>query len=186
MMVEKFLDEQNEQFQKLLKKSTHAGWMAQTTGEKKWAEEAGKASSEFSLFYANQDRYNQLKSYLQDPELSLEQRRQLEILEYGMKENQLDKETIEEMSSMSSELNYLFNTYLPEVNGKKLSANDIRNILLNSTDSKEREDAWKASKEVGQVVSEKLLALVKKRNEASRKLGYDNYYEMSFANQELD
>ncbi|WP_244951490.1 M2 family metallopeptidase [Sutcliffiella horikoshii] len=186
MMVEKFLEEQNEQFQKLLKKSTHAGWMAQTTGEKKWAEEAGKASSEFSLFYANKDRYNQVKSYLQDPELTMAQKRQLEILEYGMKENQLDKETIEEMSTMSSELNYLFNTYLPEVNGKKLSANDIRNILLNSTDSKEREEAWKASKEVGQVVSEKLLTLVKKRNEAARKLGYGNYYEMSFANQELD
>ncbi len=186
MLIENFLKEQNEQFQMLLKKSTHAGWMAQTTGEKKWAEEAGRASSEFSLFYADKERYEQVKEFLKEPGLTPVQRRQLEILEYGMKENQLDKETIKELSTLSSELNYLFNTYIPEVDGKKLSANDIREILLNSSDTQMREKAWKASKEVGKAVSEKLLELIKKRNESARKLGYDNYYQMSFANQELD
>ncbi|MCM3616489.1 M2 family metallopeptidase [Sutcliffiella horikoshii] len=186
MLIENFLKEQNEQFQMLLKKSTHAGWMAQTTGEKKWAEEAGRASSEFSLFYAHKERYEQVKEFLKEPGLTPVQRRQLEILEYGMKENQLDKEAIKELSTLSSELNYLFNTYIPEVDGKKLSANDIREILLNSSDTQMREKAWKASKEVGKAVSEKLLELIKKRNESARKLGYDNYYQMSFANQELD
>lgn len=186
MTVEQFLKEQNEQFQILLKKSSYAGWMAQTTGEKKWAEEAGKASSEFSLYYSDGDRFEKVKELLSKEDLSAVQKRQLELLETEMKENQMSKETIEELASMSSELNYLFNTYLPEVNGRKLSANDIRDILVNSTNNEEREKAWKASKEVGAVVSSKLLELVKKRNEAARNLGYENYYKMAFANQELD
>lgn len=186
MLIDKFLKEQNEQFQKLMKKGTHASWMAQTTGEKKWAQEEGKASSEFNLFFSDKERYEQVKSFLKEPTLTPIQRRQLEILEYGMKENQLDKQTIEELSTLSSELNYLFNTYVPEVDGKKLSANDVRDILLNSKDTEIREKAWKASKEVGQVVTGKLLELVKKRNESARTLGYANYYEMSFANQELN
>jgi peptidyl-dipeptidase A len=186
MTVEQFLKEQNEQFQILLKKSSYAGWMAQTTGEKKWAEEAGKASSEFSLYYSDGERYEKVKMLLSKEDLSPEQKRQLELLETEMKENQMSKETIEELASMSSELNYLFNTYMPEVDGRKLSANDIRDILVNSTDNDEREKAWKASMEVGAEVSTKLLELVKKRNEAALGLGYENYYKMAFANQELD
>jgi len=186
MTVEQFLKEQNEQFQSLLKKSSYAGWMAQTTGEKKWAEEAGKASSEFSLYYSDGERFEKVKELLTKEDLSAEQKRQLELLETEMKENQMSKETIEELASMSSELNYLFNTYMPEVDGRKLSANDIRDILVNSTNNEEREKAWKASKEVGAEVSTKLLELVKKRNEAARSLGYENYYKMAFANQELN
>ncbi|WP_078381116.1 M2 family metallopeptidase [Sutcliffiella halmapala] len=186
MAVEQFLKEQNEQFQTLLKKASYAGWMAQTTGEKKWAEEAGKASSQFSLYYSDASRYEEVKSLLEQGNLTFEQKRQLEILETEMKENQLSKETIEELATMSSELNYLFNTYMPEVDGKKLSANDIRDTLVNSTDNLEREKAWKASKEVGAIVSSKLLELIKKRNESAQILGYDNYYQMAFANQELD
>ncbi|CAG9619936.1 M2 family metallopeptidase [Sutcliffiella rhizosphaerae] len=186
MLVEQFLKEQNAQFKELLVKATQAGWMAQTTGEKEWAEKAGKTTSELKLFYSDNKKFEQVKTFLADSSLGAEEKRQLELLEYEMKENQLDKESIEKLSGMSAELNYLFNTYLPEVDGNKLSANDIRNTLLNSTDSVEREKAWKASKEVGVVVSEKLLELVKQRNVAARKLGYENFYQMSFANQELD
>ncbi|QFT88648.1 Peptidase family M3 [Bacillus sp. THAF10] len=186
MQISTFLQDQNDHFQRLLKESTHASWMAQTTGEKKWAEEAGKASAQFNLFYSDKQKYEQVKVFLQDTTLSEDERRQLELLEKAMKENQLDQKTIEELSALSSELNYIFNTYTPEVDGKKLSANDIRNILLNSKNCVEREKAWKASKEVGGAVSSKLLELVKKRNKAARTLGYDNYYQMAFANQELN
>ncbi|WP_223700440.1 M2 family metallopeptidase [Sutcliffiella deserti] len=186
MLIDQFLKEQNEQFQFLLKNSSYAAWMAQTTGEKKWADEAGKASSEYSLYFSEAERYEKVLAFLNQEDLTVEQRRQLEILETEMKENQMSKETIEELATMSSELNYLFNTYVPEVGGKKLSANDIRDILAKSKDNQERENAWKASKEVGVVVSGKLLNLVKKRNEAARTLGYKDYYQMAFANQELD
>ena len=103
-----------------------------------------------------------------------------------MKGNQLPEEVIADLSKRSSELNLLFNTYSPEVDGKKYSTNDIREILVNSDDQELRKKVWFASKEVGKVVEKDLLELVKKRNEAAQLLGYDNHHQMGFALQELD
>ena len=42
-----------------------------------------------------------------------------------------------------------------------------------------RQKAWEASKQVGPVVADKLLNLVKLRNQAAQQLGFENYYLMS-------
>ncbi len=103
-----------------------------------------------------------------------------------MKGSQLPEEVIADLSKRASELNLLFNTYSPEVDEKKYSANEIRDVLLNSNDQELRKKVWLASKEVGKIVEKDLLELVKKRNEAAQLLGYDNHHQMSFALQELD
>lgn len=186
MNVQQFLKDQNLMVEKLYRNITNASWMAQTTGEKEWADKVGKAQTEFRTYFSNSELFNAVQNYLRESELTAIETRLLEALQSQFKENQLPKESLQELSQISAELNHMFNTYEPEVNGKKLSANDVRNILLNSEDLQEREDAWKASKEVGQVVEEKLLTLVMKRNEAAKAVGYNNYHEMSFENQELD
>ncbi|WP_216827483.1 M3 family metallopeptidase [Alkalihalobacterium elongatum] len=186
MTVKQFLQQQNMMVEILYRNITNASWMAQTTGEKEWAEKVGEAQTEFRTYFSNSELFEAVQNYLKQTELTAIEKRQLEALRSQFRENQLPIESLKELSQLSAELNHMFNTYEPEVNGKKLSANDVRNILLNSEDLKEREDAWKASKEVGQVVEEKLLTLVKKRNEAARAVGYNNYHEMSFENQELD
>lgn len=186
MSVQQFLKEQNSKIKQLLQEITHTSWMAQTTGEKEWAEKAAESETKYRTYFSNSELLNAVNNHLQEGDLTSIEKRQLEKLQNDFKENQLPKEILQQLSQLSSELNHQFNTYSPVVNGKQLSANDIRNILINSDDLQEREDAWKASKEVGKVVEEKLLSLVKTRNAAAEAVGYKNYHEMSFRNQELD
>ncbi|ADU28791.1 M2 family metallopeptidase [Evansella cellulosilytica] len=186
MAVEQFLQTQNEKIRELYRGITNASWKAQTTGDKEWAQKVGEAQTQFRTYFSDKELYETVTSYLKMDNLSALQKRQLEALQKTLRENQLPKDILKELSQLSAELNHMFNTYAPEVDGKKLSANDIRNILLNSDDVQERENAWKASKEVGQVVEGKLLTLVRKRNEAAKAVGFDNYHQMSFKNQELD
>ncbi|MCD8511087.1 MAG: M2 family metallopeptidase [Bacillus sp. (in: Bacteria)] len=157
MTVQQFLDEQNKQVKELYQSITHASWMAQTTGEAEWAKKVAEAQTSFRTYFSNPEALQTIENFLKEIDLTALERRQLETLEKTFKENQLPADTLKELSQLSAELNHMFNTYEPEVNGKKLSANDIRNILLNSEDLQEREDAWKASKEVGKVVEEKTL-----------------------------
>lgn len=186
MDVQTFLAEVTEALRSLTKEVTEASWMAQTTGEKEWAVKAGEKSAAIRLYLSDEERFAQVNNLLKQDNLSELDKRQLEILQRSMATNQIPKEMLVEMEQMSAELNHLFNTYTPEVNGKKLLSNDIRNVLKDSDNLAEREQVWKASKEVGQVVADKLLLLVKKRNEAARQLGYTDYHQMAFANQELD
>lgn len=181
-----FLANFNELVEVQGKKVTEASWMAQTTGDAKWAQVLSDEGTKFNLLFADKERYETAKQLLEQEDLSEVDQRQLALLVMEMKGNQLPEDIIADLEKRSSELNVKFNTYTPEVDGKKYSANDIRNVLINSTDLSLREKVWKASKEVGAVVEKDLLELIKKRNEAARMLGYRNHYEMGYALQELD
>jgi peptidyl-dipeptidase A len=58
---------------------------------------------------------------------------------------------------------------------------DIYTILTTETDSRKRELAWRASKQVGDAISNDLIELVKLRNTAARKVGFENYHTLSIA-----
>lgn len=181
-----FLKDFNDKTQAIHKEVTEASWMAQTTGEEEWAAKLSELGTKYSLLFASKETYEKAKQYLQSEDGTEIEKRQLELLVSAMKGTQLPEEVIADLSKRSSELNLLFNTYIPEVDGKTYSANEIRDILMNSEDGELRKKVWFASKEVGKVVEKDLLELVKKANEAARLLGYDNHYEMGFKLQELD
>lgn len=181
-----FLEDFNSQLKELYITTSEAAWMAQTTGDSEWASKLAEAETNYNLLFSSKEKYEKLQQYIASGDGSDIERRQLQILSDAMKSNQLPEDVIADLAKRGSELNYLFNTYSPEVDGKTYSANDIRKVLLTSEDQELRKKVWMGSKEVGKVVEKGLLELVKKRNEAARFLGYTNHHEMSFALQELD
>lgn len=187
MKASDFLEGVNKDIQTLVTPLSLAAWGAQTTGEKHWVDELTAAEIKLNHFFSDRDRFNRMKELLKgDHHISELERRQLTLLVNEMESKQLPKDMLEEKAKASAELNHLYNTYSPERDGKTYMPNDIRSILSESKDEKERENAWKASKQVGKVVSSKLLELVRLRNESARVLGYNDYYEMAFKGQELD
>ncbi|MEK4131930.1 M2 family metallopeptidase [Solibacillus sp. FSL W8-0474] len=184
--LQTFLNDFNNQMQVLHNAATEAAWMAQTTGDPMWADKLSEADTQYNLLFSSKDTYEKTKQFLAMENITETEKRQLQLLLYGMEANQLPEEVIADISKRSSELNLLFNTYSPEVDGKTYSANEIREILMYSDDQELRKKVWFASKEVGKVVEKGLLELVKKRNEAAQMLGYENHHHMSFALQELD
>ncbi|GKV56415.1 oligoendopeptidase F [Sporosarcina sp. NCCP-2222] len=186
MTVEQFLQEQNDAIKALHIASTSSSWMAATTGKDEWNQKTAEASTAYNLYYADPERFEQVKAYLKQDDLTDIQRRQLEVLYNGMAENQIAESDLKEMVERSTELVGLFNTFRATIGDKEVSENDVRQILVKSNDLVEREEAWHASKQIAKEVEAKLLTLVKKRNEVARSLGYDNYHQMSFKLQELD
>jgi peptidyl-dipeptidase A len=71
------------------------------------------------------------------------------------------------------------------VRGKPLGDNEIVGILRTSDDVGGREEAWRASKEVGAVVAADVRELARRRNEVARALGFPDHYEMALTLQEV-
>ena len=184
--LQRFLKDFNDQMQVLYKVAAEASWMAQTTGDPEWVAKSSEAETRYNLLFSSKDTYEKTKHFLATGNLTEIEKRQLQLLLSEMEGTQLPEEVIADLSKRAAELNLLFNTYSPEVNGKKYSANEIREVLVNSDDQELRKKIWFASKEVGKVVEKDLLELVKKRNEAAKIIGYDNHHQMGFALQELD
>jgi oligoendopeptidase F len=186
MSLEQFLQEQNEKMKSLHINRAETSWMASTTGEEEWNKKTAQAQTEMNVYFSNKELFEQVKQYLnQEIENPLDQR-QLESIYANMVRNQLPEADLKEMVELSTELVSVFNTFRATLDGEQVSENDVRQILIKSNDLDLRERAWHASKQIGKEVEEKLLTLVRKRNETARQLGYEDYHQMSFELQELD
>jgi peptidyl-dipeptidase A len=117
----------------------------------------------------------------QDPLL----RRQLEVMRLSLIGNQMADAQRERMVELSSAVESEFATHRPMLDGRALSDNDILEILKTSEVSDERRGAWTAAKEIGAVVAERVIELVRVRNKVARGLGWPDYYKMSLELQEL-
>jgi peptidyl-dipeptidase A len=123
-----------------------------------------------------------LEGDLHDPVL----RRQLEVLRLSLTGNQMDESSRTQIVEMSSAVESDFASYRPTLGGKKVSDNEIEDVLKESNDEDERRAAWAASKEIGAVVAPRVRELARLRNQAARNLGFSDYYRMSLELQELD
>ncbi len=80
---------------------------------------------------------------------------------------------------METEISKKYSNFRVTLNEKKLSDNQVEDILRNSVNSSELQTVWEGSKMIGPVVAEDIIKLVKHRNTIARKTGFSNYHEMS-------
>jgi peptidyl-dipeptidase A len=112
--------------------------------------------------------------------------RQLDVLYNSHLENQIEPELLKEIVDLGTEIEKNFSTFRGTIQGEKVTLNEIKEILKTQTDSRKRRQAWLASKQVGAEVADDLIQLVKLRNQAARKLGFDNYHTLSLTTAEQD
>ena len=151
-------------------------WTANITGKEADYQKKQEAEEKIDVCLADPERFAELKAIRQggvsDPLLA----RQIAVLYLQYLEKQVDRELLKKMLVKSNVVERAFNVFRPKVGGKELTDNDIRRVLRESRDSAERKAAWQAGKKVGSVVVGDLLELVRLRNEAARKLGFQNYH----------
>jgi peptidyl-dipeptidase A len=163
----------------LHKQAALAYFSATISGKEEDYSRAADFEVQLTRVFASKEDFETLKrireaNTLSDPML----RRQLDVLYLSYLEKQLEEGKLEEMIRLQNENEKKFSIFRAEVEGKKLTDNEIEEILRCSTNSIELEAAWIASKEIGSVVANDVLRLVRMRNEAAHELGFANYHTM--------
>jgi peptidyl-dipeptidase A len=162
-------------------------WLLETTGSPDAAYLKADLDAEMRFLYNDPKTYEQLLVWDKDPALSDPLlKRQLNVLIRTFKQNNVHKELLEEMAERESALSQSYASFRAEVGGKKVSENDIREILKTETNVEKRKEAWEASKTVGPVLAPQILQLVEVRNKAAKSLGYSDYFQMQLDLQEVD
>lgn len=175
-----------ERLAPVLTTSHRAAWDAAAGGGDEALERSARARAEATLVFSDAGDARRVREWLAgdaiaDPLL----RRQLQLLDYEYTRSLLPRETIEDLSRRSAELEHVFHTFRARVGGERLSNNELLDALREPTDSAARREAWAASKEIGREVAEPLRELVRRRNAAARTLGFGDYYAMELHLQEL-
>lgn len=172
--------------QPLEKKANLAWWEASTTGSEKAFAAREEADNQLAALHADREVFKQIAELyrgdkVKDPLLA----RQLRAMYVSFLPRQADPKLNEQIIALEVEVEKIFNTHRSQVNGKRLTENDVRTILKETRDTEEAKAAWQGYMAVGAKVAPKLNQLVKLRNEVARKLGYRDYFEMKLDEQEL-
>lgn len=182
-----FVEEHTAVLAPLLRESHVASWNA-AVGEGDDSEErSARARADVKHLYSDPERAALVREWLasgavRDPLL----RRQLVLLDLEYTGSQLPEATIEDLVRRSASLEQTFYTFRASLDGERVTNNVLLDVLRDERDSARRREAWEASKQVGREVAEPLRELVRRRNDAARSLGFDNYYVMELELQELD
>ncbi len=165
-----------------------AGWQAATTGTAAALERAAQARGAWMRFWADADAYRQYKTWDEDGSAGDDAylARMLRVLHLEYANGQRDPATIDEMTALAKTLDDAYTNFRAEIDGQRMTANAIVDILRTETDSAVRRAAWTASKAIGPLVADQIRRLAELRNEAAHNMGYPNFHHMSLTFNELD
>lgn len=164
-----------------------AYWILETTGSSDAASLKAELDAEYRLLFQDAAHYKQLLDWQQSG--SIEEpllKRTLDLLIYAFKQNQIPKELLEKLTQKEALLSQTYASFRPTLEGKRVSENEIRELLKTEENPERRKKIWALSKEIGPVLAPQILELVHLRNQVAHKLGYSDYFQMQLALQEVD
>ena len=113
-------------------------------------------------------------------------RRQLDVMFRTFVPGRADPDLQKQIVALENEVEQAFNTHRSRVDGQALTENEVREVLVRSTDSPVVERAWRAYMQVGAEVEDRFRTIVSLRNQLAHGLGYPDYYQMQLELQEID
>jgi peptidyl-dipeptidase A len=185
--LERFISDFEKRLAPVERAVNEAWWNLATSGTDVAREEFVAASKAYTELFSNRDEYAKLRGWFEELD-SVENpllRRRVEVLYRMFEERRGDQKILGRIEELEAEANAIYGNHRSVVGGKKMSENEVRELLRSSEDQEQRREAWEASKSVGREVEETVRELARLRNRLAREQGYENYYARSLELQEI-
>ena len=178
--LERFIERHVAQVEPLTTKANLAYWDAAATGKPDDFEKLKQLQLQIYSVYGSRNDFARIKAFrksgkIRDPRLV----RQLDKLYYSYLQNQIGPELLKKIVDLDNKIQQTYNNFRGTIGDQKVTMSDIYTILTTEKDCPKREAAWRASRQVGNAIIDDLLKLVRLRNEAARRLGFDNYHSLA-------
>ncbi|MFH1717362.1 MAG: M2 family metallopeptidase [Planctomycetota bacterium] len=185
--LQQFITTHVEKIEPMNKEMNLAYWDAAISGKSEDYDKVSELTLKIRRIYSDPQGFALLREMKQSghvdtPILS----RQLNALYNAYLGNQIDPGLLKEIVDLGTQIEKNFSTFRGAIDGEKVTDNEIKEILKDETVSAKRKQAWLASKQVAPVVADDIIRLVKLRNRAAQKLGFDNFHTLSLATAEQD
>lgn len=178
--IQKFITSHVSQVEPLMTEANLTYWKASTTGSKQEYDKLRELQIEIRQIYSDPKEFAFIEGVKSSgPIENARLRRQLDLLYCAYLRNQIEPSLLKKIIELDTKVQQEYSSFRGIMEGKQVTNSDIYTILTTEMDNRSRELAWKASKQVGEVIIDDFLQLVKLRNEAARKLGFNNYHTLS-------
>ena len=132
-------------------------WEAATTGKPEKFEELKQLQLQIRRIYSDANDFARIKRFdksksVREPRLA----RQLDKLYCAYLQNQIEPDLLRQIVELDTNVQQGYNNFRPLLDGRTVTMSDIYTILTTEKDSAKREAAWRASKQVGDVIIDTL------------------------------
>ncbi|MBN1125333.1 MAG: M3 family oligoendopeptidase [Sedimentisphaerales bacterium] len=185
--IQSFIDQHVATVDPLRGEANLTMYTAEVTGAAEHFDKLKELRLRLNDIYTNRDDFEFLKRMKESDQVNEPRlKRQLDKLYLAYQDSQIDPKLQKDMIELSTSITETYNNYRGSVDGEKVTMSDIYRIMTTETDVEKRKKAWLASKEVGNVIIDDYLRLVKMRNKAVRQIGFDSYHTYALASGEQD
>ncbi|MBI9033445.1 MAG: M2 family metallopeptidase [Bacteroidales bacterium] len=175
-----FIQKHEQLIKPLNRDGAIAYWDASISGKDEDYARAEKLNLESAKVYSNTADFQFLKEIKESRLVQDEMlKRQLEVLYHAYLSKQVNVDKLEAIIKLETEVEKKYASFRAEIDGEKLSDNEIEDLLRESDQSEVVKTTWMASKEIGPIVAEDVRNLVRLRNAVAVELGFVNYHDMS-------
>jgi peptidyl-dipeptidase A len=183
--AEQFVKTHVAQIEPLAARTNLVYWEAATTGKPEKFEEHRQLQLQMRRLYSDPNDFARVKAFKEaGRRYDLRLARQLDRLYYAYLQNQIEPALLGQIVELDSKVQETYNNYRAAIDGRQVTMSDIYTTLTTAKDVAQREAAWRASKQVGNVIIKDFLQLVRLRNQAARQLGFDNFHTMAIVTNE--
>jgi len=155
-------------------------WDANVTGSDDAYQRKQDAENRLDDALADRDRFQRLKTCdtaaIDGPLIA----RQVRLLYLQALPKQVEPGLLKQIVSRANAIEMRFNVFRAKVDDTEMTDSEVRRILHESADTRQRKAVWEASKRVGRDVGQDLRTLVELRNKSARELGFADFYSMQF------
>lgn len=179
--AQNFLDDYTQEYVKLYTQNQLAQWISNIEIKKDDSTNtiaAQKADEAMAVFTGSKDNIDKARKFLaQKAELTDIQVKQLQYILYNAANNpQTVADLVKKRIKAENDQIQKLYGFQYTINSKKVSTNNIDDMLKNETDVSKRLAAWEASKEVGKTLKDGLVNLRNLRNQTVQALGYHDFF----------
>lgn len=179
--AQKFIDHYTEEYMHLYMNSMQAQWMLSVDIKQRdriHMSDANKFDKAMAIFTGSEENIENARKYLnQKNKITDIQRKQLEkILYLAANNSHVVANLVSQRIKIENEQTHKLQGYQYFLDGRKVSNNDLEDILKNETNLNIRLTAWEASKQVGPILKGGLVTLCHLRNNIVRSLGYHDFF----------
>ncbi len=181
------LEEWEKGINPLRVKVKKAEWQALVSGKEKAFDAFAEAEQVLKFKLGNRELVEDISKRLADTGVQdLTIRRWAHLARLEIVPNCIEQEVLGDLITRQKKIDAKINIFRPEISGETVTMNKVNDILRTSKDLALRQEAWEASKQIGPMINEELIELIKARNLAARSIGFPDHYRMSLELQEID
>ncbi len=177
--VAQFIQNHLARVEPLTLQANLAYWNATTTGQSSEFDKFKQFQLQIREIYRDAEDFSRVKGFrrgpIQDPSLA----RQIEKLYDAYLTNQIPADLMRQIVELDTQVQEAFTNYRGTIDGRKATMSEIYDLMTTEKNTPKRQQAWLASKEVGNAIINDFGKLIRLRNKAARFLGFDNFHTMT-------